>query len=958
MPPPIAWMNRILHSPAIEPRDAVTRRKIASQLLVMAAYLIAGRLGLMLAPLSGYASAIFPAAGVAVTAVFIAGGAMLPGLFAASFLLELWFALTFGHGASTLGTLTALIFAAFPTARAAMGVSPRRFPTVYPPIVDNGRYIGRFAFPVPLPCLATAGLPVGGLLLRGIFNRHNAPWNWISWWAGDTIGVLIMFPLIMVAFGRPRALWRSRIRTVAIPMVVFSALFIAIFVKADEWGRANSLSEFRIMSQEASDRTAAHLHEQAALLEQMASLFSSHIHVTRGEFRNFVQRALARYSIVQALEWAPKVDAARRAAFEAAQQRTLAGFRITEHSGNNRMKPAADRPYYYPVTYLQPVAGNRAAIGYDLASNPKRLAAIADTNDRQTVTATAPLRLVQEKNNQVGILLMLAVNHGGNGSGVVLSVLRMGDFIQGILKSESSALYTRVIDQQSGIVLYDDFSQQRLMPSYSDAIRFGSREYLIQTAPTPAYLAGHREWESWSVLASGLLFTALLGALLLLGSGYTARVEALVDTRTAELRKSESRLSEAQRIAHLGSWEVDIPRGDMTWSHETQRIFETIPGSARTPYEAFIAAIHPQDRERVQQSYQRAQTARTPYDTEYRLLMHDGRIKFIHEQCRVYHDADGRAMRLVGTVQDVTEHRAAEQSLRESEQRFRSALDYAPNGIALLSTEGYFGQVNNALCVLLGYDDNEIKGTALQKHTCPADRISTDTVIERLLHSRSPSQRLEMRMVRKDGRMIWVQMTISLVRDGQDEPSYFIAQFEDITERKNAQEQIHQLAYYDALTGLPNRRLLLDRLGQALIQARRHERTLAVMFLDLDEFKQINDTLGHDVGDALLKVVAGRMVNAVRSGDVVARQGGDEFIIVLTEISDVDAATMVAEKIIEKCRDPIEVGKNQLRISTSIGIAVLPENGTDDATVLMKKADIAMYRAKEAGRNTYRFYET
>lgn len=924
--------------------------------MVMAAYLIAGRLGLLLTPLSGYASAIFPAAGVAVAAVFIAGGAMLPWLFVASFLLELWFAFTFGHGASAAAAIAALIVAAATTCQAAIGGFGLRYAIGYPTNMDNGRDIQRFVVFVPLACLVSASISVGGLLLLGIFNSHDAPWNWATWWAGDTIGVLIMFPLIMVAFGQPRALWRSRVRTVAIPMLVFTALFIAIFVKAEDWSRSNSLSEFRILSQEASDRTAAHLHEQAALLEQMASLFGSDIRVTRGDFHKFVQRALARYSVVQALEWAPKVEAARRRAFEATQQRTLPGFRITEHGGNDRMKAAANRPYYYPVTYLEPVAGNRAAIGYDLASNPKRLETITETNGSQTVTASAPLRLVQEKGDQVSILLMLAVDHGSNGRGVVLSVLRMGVFMRGILKPDAAALYTRIVDEQTGTALYDDFPQERPDPSYSDTIRFGSREYSIQTAPTPAYLISHREWESWSVLASGLLFTGLLGSLLLLGSGYTARVEALVDTRTAELRKSESRLSEAQRIAHLGSWEIELPHGDMTWSNETQRIFEVIAGSARTPCEAFLATVHPLDRERVQQSYQLSQNAHTPYDIEYRLQMHDGRVKFIHEQCRVYHDAEGHAMRLVGTVQDITEHRMAERSLQESEQRFRSALDYAPNGIALLSAEGYFGQVNNALCVLLGYGDNEIRGTALREHTAAADRISADGIIERLLLSRSPSQRLEMRMVRKDEQIIWVQMTISLVRDAHDAPSYFIAQFEDITERRNTQEQIHQLAYYDALTGLPNRRLLLDRLEQALIQARRHERTLAVMFLDLDEFKQINDTLGHDVGDALLKVVAGRMASAVRSGDVVARQGGDEFIIVLTEISAADAAPMVAEKIIEKCREPIEVGKNRLRISTSIGIAILPVNGTDDATALMKKADIAMYRAKEAGRNTYRFY--
>jgi diguanylate cyclase (GGDEF)-like protein len=177
-----------------------------------------------------------------------------------------------------------------------------------------------------------------------------------------------------------------------------------------------------------------------------------------------------------------------------------------------------------------------------------------------------------------------------------------------------------------------------------------------------------------------------------------------------------------------------------------------------------------------------------------------------------------------------------------------------------------------------------------------------------------------------------------------------------VAELQQSEEQVRQLAYFDFLTGLPNRRLLLDRLHQAVSQARRHGYSMAIMFLDLDHFKQINDTLGHDVGDELLKQVAARLVGCIRSGDTVSRSGGDEFILVMPEIALPFDAAVVAQKIIDALNEPILIGTHHLHIGVSIGIAIYPVDGSDDMLELMKKADTAMYAAKESGRNNYRFY--
>jgi len=201
-----------------------------------------------------------------------------------------------------------------------------------------------------------------------------------------------------------------------------------------------------------------------------------------------------------------------------------------------------------------------------------------------------------------------------------------------------------------------------------------------------------------------------------------------------------------------------------------------------------------------------------------------------------------------------------------------------------------------------------------------------------------------------------IELLASPLRDPEGDIVGIIQNAHDITALKEAEEQIRQLAYYDTLTGLPNRRLLFDRLNHALTQARRFGRSMAVMFLDLDRFKRINDTLGHSVGDELLKQVAQRLTGCVRAGDTIARPGGDEFVIVLTEIGHSQDAARVAEKIIEALSSPVRIDAHPIYITTSIGIALYPENSSDDVEELMIKADMAMYEAKEAGRNAYRFF--
>ncbi len=305
-----------------------------------------------------------------------------------------------------------------------------------------------------------------------------------------------------------------------------------------------------------------------------------------------------------------------------------------------------------------------------------------------------------------------------------------------------------------------------------------------------------------------------------------------------------------------------------------------------------------------------------------------------------------RRQRLV-IAQDITERLSADEELRRSEARYRLLFERNLAGVYRTAADGSVLDCNEACARILGYAsrDELLEGSAKDFYFDFADRER----VMQMLREQKQISNLEQRMRRPDGTTIWVIENVSLLEGDILEGTLI-----DITDRKRAQEQMEYQAYHDALTGLPNRLLFRDRITVALAHAKRHIRVAAVMFLDLDQFKLVNDTLGHTVGDRLLQVIGNRLVGCVRAEDTVARMGGDEFTILLADLSDRRGAAAVAQKVLEAIRQSITIDQHELYVTTSIGIAVFPDDG-DDAESVLKNADRAMYRAKEVGRDNYQY---
>ncbi|HJT18308.1 MAG TPA: EAL domain-containing protein [Thermoanaerobaculia bacterium] len=295
-----------------------------------------------------------------------------------------------------------------------------------------------------------------------------------------------------------------------------------------------------------------------------------------------------------------------------------------------------------------------------------------------------------------------------------------------------------------------------------------------------------------------------------------------------------------------------------------------------------------------------------------------------------------------------------ERALRDSETRYRLMAENSTDIISRTTTSGVILYASDACRRLLGYDPSELVGRSIYEFIAPEDREEVRH-LSYLVNPVTPTT-YSYRIARKDGTVVWFETTSRSVRNAMtNEVDEFISVSRDISERKNVEEQIEHQAYHDALTGLPNRRLFRDRLTIALAHARRMNRPLAVMFLDLDRFKDVNDTLGHSLGDELLKAIALRLKAALRQEDSIARMGGDEFTILLANLKAPEDATKIAQKILDVIAQPLRVEGNELFVTTSIGIALYPNDG-DTAEALLKNADHAMYRAKEAGRNLVHMY--
>ena len=371
--------------------------------------------------------------------------------------------------------------------------------------------------------------------------------------------------------------------------------------------------------------------------------------------------------------------------------------------------------------------------------------------------------------------------------------------------------------------------------------------------------------------------------------------------------------------------------------------------------DGWLEGVHPDDRAACIEGYWAAFSARRPFTLEYRLRRADGEYRWILDEGGPRHDPHGEFRGYVGFCYDITARLAAEQELHRSLhhiQVLHEALDRVPVAVYVKDRQRRYTYGNRETLRVFGCTADELYGRGDEDFFPPATVARLHEVDSRVLAGEDSREEIE--AVEEDGghRVYWEVKTPVYTDASRTLPDSLLGISTDITWQKDLLREFEHGAHYDALTALPNRVLLLDRLHQAMVRARRRDTQLAVVFLDLDGFKAVNDGYGHDAGDRLLRVVAERMRACLREGDTFARLGGDEFVAVLEDV-DPGATVPLLERLLAAAAAPVEDGENVFRISASLGIAFYGHDPEPGPEQLLREADQAMYRAKAAGRNRY-----
>ena len=421
------------------------------------------------------------------------------------------------------------------------------------------------------------------------------------------------------------------------------------------------------------------------------------------------------------------------------------------------------------------------------------------------------------------------------------------------------------------------------------------------------------------------------------------------------LRISEQRLT--RLISNLPG-AVYRCKNDEAWT--TEYVSNGVQQLTGYPATEFISGrmqvtdiMDPDDRVQVVRSIEAAVAANRAFEVVYRITARDGSRRWIWERGQAVYGEGGEQPMLEGFLTDITARVEAEEALRQSEQRMRTIIESEPECVKLVAPGGILLQMNRAgLAMVEAEGPEQIVGRCIYPMIVPEHREAFRALTERTLAGGKGT--LEFEIIGFKGTRRWLETHTTPMDSGVNE-RYALGITRDITERKRAEERLSYLAHHDLLTDLPNRALFTDRLNQAMIEAHRHGRLVGVLLLDLDRFKNINDTLGHEAGDRLLEAVARRLRHAIREGDTVARLSGDEFAIVLADMGHADDGGRVAQKLVAAFAEPFPIGQREFHVTPSIGVTIYPTDG-DSIEGLLRNADAAMYRAKDAGRNSYRFY--
>lgn len=890
-------------------------------------FYLAGRLMFPFTWSLSHAGAVWPPAGIGLGATLLWGYAALPGVYLADLLLHYQL---YPIPDTPEGKLIFFLSPLSNVLRSWLGCYlVKRYLGLANPLVSLRSNLLFFVFSGPVAAYLPAVLNVWALYYLGIVHKPDLIFTFFTWLLGDCSGIAIFTPLFFIAFNKSHRIWRQRIFPLGMPLLIIFTIVATGYLYAQnrELGRLHKLigNQTEAVKEALLDEYSIH-HSVLERIEGMLALQP----INQTYFSFSAQTALKQHPDLVGIEW-----------LEA--QKTMAGYRFNRHFSEAR--------------------DNSQPVSFGLIPD-----LIRNISTKQT--------LVILLGDQHYVIAIPSYETGPNTceciKGVVAGVFDINAFLYDAMhRGNYKQIFVKLFDDASipkVVSIFGKIGDEAIVDPLGlaklETLSLGNLGWYLQVIPKPNFLAENYSWSPWQLLVGGMFLTGFMSIGLLVLTGHTEFIASQVDKRTRELRRSNLKLVARERQFR----KLVQTQSAIVWRADPvtfRFVFVSLEAVSILGYpvkqwldepDFWQKHLHEDDKETVLNACAegRISTKNKNFDMEYRMIAADGHIVWLRDISTMVVEK-GVIRELYGFMIDITRQKHSEEQLRLAANTFESQ-----QGIMITDKDANILRVNKAFTQITGFSAVQVidQNPRILKSGRHDQAFFEDYWQQLLTYDKFEG---EIWNRRKNGEVYPEWQTVTAVRNNLGEVSHYVSVFSDITEKKDAENKIHNMAFYDPLTNLPNRRLLLDRFDQEIAIAKRHRQFGSVLYLDLDHFKILNDSQGHLVGDELLIQVAGRLSDVLREEDTPARLGGDEFVVLLHANSGslgeaADHAMIVAEKIREQLNTPFVLGQYQHQIGTSIGIALFPE-GQESPDGVLQQADTAMYRSKSSGRNAINFFQ-
>ncbi|TGN39134.1 bifunctional diguanylate cyclase/phosphodiesterase [Marinobacter confluentis] len=764
----------------------------------------------------------------------------------------------------------------------------------------------------------------------------------------------------------PRA---ALLLTLSVLLVIYFYFFLNVARSIE----AEAFEAFETEASATSSEIARVLNKAKDSLLNVIALFASSNHVNELEFQQFIQESqfFQLNPNIRAIAIGPILESDQVETFNIA----LSGNSATRQAlGYPEFSPVSlqSRDVAIPLALVESPGGREGIVGFDMASNEARLKTARQSINSGSIVMTPPVNLSQDPSDAYPSVLLI-----GSSEDAKIEYLTKPsiDFepilifavsftpsaaIDQIISSQGSRLFeANIVDvSDEKTIIFHGYAPNGNDPRRTDNFQFAGREWSIQYYPSDQIASGTPPWLI-ALFTSGLLLIIGLAwsinALIRIRESLKEQVAEQTQDLTISNRAAEEareRLEEAQRIAKVGGWYLDVNTNQMTWTEELYRMYEFDPALPVPSYSEHKKLFTPKSADLLMSSLAKMRETGVPYELELQTVRKDGSNGWMWVRGERLEDESGVTVGLQGVSMDITERKRADEKLKLSARIFESSLE----SIMITNAEKEIIDVNPAFSAITGYSREDIIG---KKPEILSSGRQTPEFYEAMWQEvdKQGYWRGELWNRTKSGELYAESLTVSVLKNEQNEVTNYVGISTDITSSKQQQEKLNLMAYYDALTGLPNRTLFADRFSQAIAHNKRTDHKLAICFLDLDNFKPVNDNYGHDVGDQLLIEVAKRITASIREEDTVSRQGGDEFTLLLNDIHSYGQCQNSLNRILHAFSQPYLIDGTLHNITTSIGVTLYPDDD-EDIDTLIRHADNAMYQAKLSGRNRYHFFDS